>query len=84
MALGRAAVPYGGGRVIGLFAHKKYAIVTLEYRDANGGLHGAIFQLNNGQAQNLKDKLEAAGARVNKPDAQSTSPVSQEGKNAAK
>jgi hypothetical protein len=24
MAVGRAAAPYGGGRVIGLFSHKKY------------------------------------------------------------
>ena len=35
MALGRAATPYGGGRVIRLFAHKKYDFVTLEYFDSN-------------------------------------------------
>ena len=49
MALGRAAVPYSGGRAIALLAHRKYDFLTLEFRDANGGLHGAICQLNRGQ-----------------------------------
>jgi len=49
LILGRAATPYGGGRVIALFSHKKYDTVTLEYLDPNGGFHGAIFQLNKGQ-----------------------------------
>jgi hypothetical protein len=56
-ALGRAATPYGGGRVIALFSHKKFDTVTVEYLDSNGGLHGAIFQLDKGQAQVLKDQL---------------------------
>ena len=62
MAVGKAAVPFGGGRVIGLFAHKKYDIVTLQYLDPNGGSHGAIFQLDKGQAQVLKDALDAGRA----------------------
>ena len=45
MKIGKAAAPYGGGRVISLFAHKKYDTLTLEYVDSNGALHGAIFQL---------------------------------------
>jgi len=49
-----AATPYGGGRVIALLAHKKYEIVTVKYRDSDGGFHGAIFQLNKGEAQVLK------------------------------
>jgi hypothetical protein len=56
-ALGRAATPYGGGRVIALFSHKKYDTVTVEYLDSNGGLHGAIFQMDKGQAQVLRDQL---------------------------
>lgn len=64
MALGRAATPYGGGRVIGLFAHKKYDFVTLEYFDSNGGFHGTIYQLNKGQGQVLADKLGAKGVHV--------------------
>jgi hypothetical protein len=64
LAIGRAATPYGGGRVIALFAHKKYEIVTVKYRDSDGGCHGAIFQLNKGQGQVLKSQLQAGGAQV--------------------
>jgi hypothetical protein len=64
LAIGRTATPYGGGRVIALFAHKKYDIVTVKYRDSDGGFHGAIFQLNKGEAQMLKSELQAGGAQV--------------------
>ena len=64
MALGRAATPYGGGRVISLFAHKKYDFMTLEYFDSNGGFHGTIYQLNKGQGQVLADELGAKGVHV--------------------
>src|SRR5260370_36858881 len=43
MTLGKAAVPFGGGRAISLFAHKKYDTLTLQDVDTNGGLHGPIF-----------------------------------------
>lgn len=62
LMLMKSGTPYGGGRVISLFSHKKYETVTLEYVDANGGFHGAIFQLNKGQGQVLRSELEAAGA----------------------
>jgi len=64
MAVGQAAAPFGGGRVVALFSHKKYGIVTVKYRDSDGGFHGAIFQLNKGEAQVLKTGLEAGGAPV--------------------
>jgi len=63
-AVGRAATPYGGGRLISLFSHKKYDTLTVEYLDANGGFHGAVFQMNKGQGQVLKDGLAAEGAHV--------------------
>ena len=63
-ALTRAAVPFGGGRVIGMFSHKKYDFVTIGYVDSNNGLHGAIFQLDKGQGQVLQNALAAAGAAV--------------------
>ena len=63
-AVGRTVVPFGGGRVIGLFAHKKYDFVTLEYSDSNGAFHGTIYQLNKGQGQVLADELGAKGVRV--------------------
>jgi hypothetical protein len=68
MALGQAATPFGGGRMIGLFSHKKYDTLTVEYLDPNGGLHGAIFQLNRGQGQIFRDKLVAQGAHITQLD----------------
>ena len=64
MTLGKAAVPFGGGRVVSLFSHKNYDTLTLEYVDTNGGVHGAIFQLNKGQGEVLRNELVARGARV--------------------
>lgn len=64
MTLGKTAAPFGGGRVVSLFAHKKYDTLAMEYVDANGGFHGAIFQLNKGQAEILKNELVARGAHV--------------------
>ncbi len=61
MKLGKAAAPYGGGRVVSLFAHKKYDTLTLEYVDSDGGVHGAIFQLSRGQAELVRDELVALG-----------------------
>jgi hypothetical protein len=61
MKMGKAAAPYGGGRVISLFAHKKYHTLTLQYVDSNGGVHGAIFQLKKGQGELVRDELVARG-----------------------
>jgi hypothetical protein len=72
MTLGKAAVPFGGGRVVSLFAHKKYDTLTLEYVDANGGLHGAIFQLLKGQGGDLRDELVARGAHVSQTGSEAT------------
>lgn len=72
MTLGKAAVPFGGGRVVSLFAHKKYDTLTLEYVDANGGVHGAIFQLLKGQAGTLRDELVAKGAHVSQTGSEAT------------
>jgi hypothetical protein len=69
MAVGRAATPYGGGRLISLFSHKKYDTLTVEYLDPDGGFHGSIFQLNKGDGQVLKDQLVAAGAHVSTTEA---------------
>src|SRR5258706_1265754 len=64
MTLGKAAAPFGGGRVVSLFAHKKYDILSLEYVDADGGIHGAIFQLKKGQAEIVKNELIAQGVTI--------------------
>ena len=68
LMLAKAAAPYQSGIVVSLFSHKKYDTVTLEYFDANGAFHGAIFQLNIGRGQVLKSALEAEGAHVTRPE----------------
>jgi hypothetical protein len=64
--LAKMAVPYGGGRVLSLF-RDKIDVLTVEYRDANGGLHGAIFTLPQGQAPPMKRQLVAQGAHASIP-----------------
>lgn len=64
LTLARTAMPYGGGRVVGMFSHKKYDFVTIQYIDPNNGFHGAIFQLSKGQGQILRDALALAGVTV--------------------
>jgi hypothetical protein len=59
----KMAIPYGGGRLLSLFSHK-VEVMTVEYRDANGGFHGAIFVLPTGHASAVKDALVAQGAKV--------------------
>jgi hypothetical protein len=70
MTLGKAATPYGGGRVVSLFAHKNYDTLTLEYVDADGGFHGAIFQLDKGQAQVFRNALVTGGAHVSQSESE--------------
>jgi hypothetical protein len=83
MKIGKAAAPYGGGRVISLFAHKKYDTLTLEYVDSNGGVHGAIFQMEKGQGELVRNELAArrVSSRAGEdPTKQSTSEVTHEDK----
>jgi hypothetical protein len=70
MTLGKAAVPFEGGRAISLFSHKQYDTFTVEYIDNNGGFHGAIFQMNKGQGQAFEKDLVAKGAHIAPPDIQ--------------
>lgn len=60
------AAPYETGRIISLF-RTKIDVLTVEYVDANGGLHGAVFTLPKGQAPALKKQLVAQGARTSTP-----------------
>jgi len=41
----RAAIPYGGGLALGAVAHKKVGMLTIEFSDASGQYHGAVFVL---------------------------------------
>lgn len=84
MKIGKAAAPYGGGRLVSLFAHKKYETLTLEYVDGDGGVHGAIFQVTKGQGELVRNELLARGVASNsgedQPTKQSTSEVTHENK----
>jgi len=83
MTLGKAAAPYGAGRVVSLFAHKNYDILTLEYVDADGGVHGVIFQLSEGQGDLVRNELVARGVSSsgeNQSTKQSTAGVTNENK----
>jgi len=64
MMLGKAAVPYGGGRIVSLFSHKKYDSLAIEYLDSRGGFHGVIFRLAKGQGETFKNALIARGAQI--------------------
>lgn len=55
--------PYGSGRFLSLF-RKNIDVLTMEYRDENGGLHGAIFTTAEGAAPHIKDELVKAGAKA--------------------
>jgi hypothetical protein len=83
MKIGKAAAPFGGGRVVSLFAHKKFDTLTLEYVDSNGGVHGAIFQLDKEQGELVRDQLVARGVSSSAgedPTTRSTSEVTHEPK----
>src|SRR5467141_3984517 len=54
------AAPYGGGRFLSLF-RKKIDTLTVQYRDVNGGLHGAIFTTPVGAANAIKTQLVSEG-----------------------
>src|SRR6516164_9412803 len=62
--LAKLAMPYGSGRVLSLLATEKIDVLTLEYRDSNGGLHGVIFTLPKGQAPAVKRQLVELGAHT--------------------
>ena len=64
--LATMAIPYGGGRVLSLFSHK-VDVLTLEFKDANGGYHGTVFVLPQGSAAPIKRQLVAMGAKASVP-----------------
>lgn len=76
--------PYGSGRVLSLF-RSKLDTLTIQYRDADGGLHGVVFTVPVGKAESFKQELIAQGARTTipttaEPSVSSTKPVAAETK----
>jgi hypothetical protein len=60
------AAPFGSGRALSLF-RRKLDTMTIQYRDADGGLHGAIFTMPVGKAELIKKELIAQGAHTTIP-----------------
>lgn len=58
--------PFGSGRLLSLF-RTKLDTLTIQYRDADGGLHGAIFTMPRGKADPIKKELVAQGAHTSVP-----------------
>ena len=67
--------PYGGGTALSLL-RSKVDIITIQYRDSNGGLHGVIFTMPVGQAQLIKQALLAQGAHTSIPTKGASTPDS--------
>src|SRR5260370_9022078 len=62
------AAPYGGGRFLSLF-RKKIDTLTIQYRDGDGGLHGAVFPMPVAKSELIKTELLAQGAHTGEPSA---------------
>jgi len=61
------AIPYGGGRVLSLFSHQ-VDVLTVEFKDDDGGYHGTVFVLpHQGQAAPFKKQLVTLGAKASVP-----------------
>ncbi len=58
--------PYESGRFLSLF-RTKLDTLTIQYRDTDGGLHGAVFTMPVGQAEVIKKELLAQGAHTSVP-----------------
>jgi hypothetical protein len=69
------AAPYESGRFMSLF-RTKLDTLTIQYRDADGGLHGVIFTMGAGKAQALKNDLLAHGAHTSIPTQEDTNKTS--------
>jgi hypothetical protein len=60
--------PYGSGRFLSLF-RTKIDTVTINYHDSSGALHGAVFTMPTGKAEEVKQDLLAEGAHTTIPTA---------------
>ena len=58
------AAPYGSGKALTLLMRNKVDILTVSFHDPEGAVHGAIFALPIGQAEQLRAQLIQAGAHA--------------------
>jgi hypothetical protein len=76
-SLGLMAAPYGSGRFLSLF-RTKMDTLTIKYHDADGGLHGAIFTMPVGKAEEVKKELLAQGAHTSVSEETANTPAAKE------
>jgi hypothetical protein len=68
--------PFGSGRVLSLF-RTKLDTLTIQYRDADGGVRGAVFTVPLGKAETIKQELLAKGVHTSIPsEAEAKKPAS--------
>jgi hypothetical protein len=70
----KVALPYGGGRALSLLLRSKIDVLTLTYRDDNGGFHGVILTLPKGQGEQVRAQLVAGGAHAHVEETLQTRP----------
>jgi hypothetical protein len=58
------AAPYDSGAAVTIMLRTKVDILTVSFRDPDGALHGAIFALPIGQAEQMRAQLMQAGAHA--------------------
>jgi hypothetical protein len=58
------AAPYGSGKALTIMMRTKVDILTVSFHDPGGALHGAIFALPIGQAEQMRAQLIQAGAHA--------------------
>jgi len=70
-----AAAPYDSGAALTLLLRIKVDVLTVTYRDSNGGLHAAIFALPKDRAPQLRADLIAQGAHTSSSAGAHVSPM---------
>ncbi len=58
------AAPYGSGKALTIMMRTKVDILTVSFHDPDGAVHGAIFALPIGQAEQMRMQLMQAGAHA--------------------
>jgi hypothetical protein len=58
------AAPYGSGKALTIMMRTKVDILTVSFHDPGGAMHGAIFALPIGQAEQMRAQLIQAGAHA--------------------
>jgi hypothetical protein len=62
------AAPYDSGAAVTILLRTKVDILTVSFHDPDGALHGAVFALPIGQAEQMRTQLVQAGAHASPPE----------------